>query len=232
MYKKIWITNLFLISNLLNGSMTDYQLSLIEHVKTSIQNAELAVSKLNQEILMLPGMSSPKVRYFLNNICSLPNGKYLEIGIWKGSTFISAVYNNNLLKAIAIDNRSLFAGPKEELENNLNKFLPPTSYQFYEVDAFTFDLRNIQDKINIYFYDGNHYQRDQELAFTYYNEIFDDTFIAIVDDYNWQQVQNGTQKAFKELGYKILFQRFLPSSGNGDTQQWWNGLYVAVVSKH
>ena len=75
---------------------TNYQLSLIEHVKQSIQNAELGISQLNSKILNLEGMSSDKVRHFLNNICSLEHGNYLEIGVWKGSTFISALYKNKL----------------------------------------------------------------------------------------------------------------------------------------
>lgn len=204
---------------------------LIEHVTNSIKNAELGISQLNSEILNLEGMSSDKVRHFLNNICSLENGKYLEIGVWKGSTFISALYKNTLQDAIAVDNWALFSGPKDTFQKNISHFLENTIYTFYESDCFKFDLKKIKNKINIYFYDGGHTFEDQKLAFTYYNEIFADTFIAIVDDYNWIEVQNGTQKAFKELGYNILFEQFLPSSHNGDTTSWWNGIYVAVISK-
>lgn len=236
MYKKwnlLFSISLFLNIHALNGSeLSTHELSLIGHVVTSIKKADLGISKLNGEILALEGMSSNKVRHFLNNICSLQNGRYLEIGVWKGSTFVSALYKNNLVDAIAIDNWSEFAGPKQAFQNNLAKFLPATPHTFYESDCFRFDLKNIKNKINIYFFDGAHTQEDQRLAFTYYNEILDNTFIAIVDDYNWQQVQDGTQIAFKQLGYTVLFEQFLPSAGNGDTSSWWNGIYVAVVSKH
>ncbi len=235
MYKKLLFSiSIGLNFYVLNSIDLNYQDFLIQHVKDSINNAELGISKISSEILDLDGMSGNKVRHFLNNICSLPNGKYLEIGVWQGSTFVSALYNNNLSEAIAIDNWSEFQGPKELFKNNLSRFLPSTFYSFYECDCFNFDLKNIKNKINIYFYDGGHTQEDQRLAFTYYNEIFEDTFIAIVDDYNWKQVQDGTQKAFKELGYKVLFQQYLPTDSQivGDSASWWNGIYVAVVSKN
>lgn len=238
MYKKFSISlNLLLNFYVFNCAMTDHQLFLIEHVKQSIHNAELGISKLTEEILNLEGMSSDKVRHFLNNICSLNGGKYLEIGVWKGSTFISALYNNNLSDAIAIDNWSLFAGPKETFINNVTNFLPTIASTFYESDCFKFNLDYIKNKINIYFYDGGHTQKEQELAFTYYNDIFENTFIAIVDDYNWKEVQDGTQEAFRKLNYKILYEQYLPSPFNPlptqrNTTMWWNGLYVAVISKN
>lgn len=224
--------NIFFAISSLSASQNNDGSYLIEHVIKSIENAELGTSNLTPEILNLEGMSSNKVRHFLNNICSLENGNYLEIGVWKGSTFISALYQNNLKYAVAIDNWSLFTGPKQIFKNNVARFLQDGAYTFYEADSFKFDLKNIANKINIYFYDGGHTTSEQKLAFTYYNDIFADTFIAIVDDYNWSEVQDGTQQAFQELGYNVLFEQYLPSSHNGDTTSWWNGIYVAVVSKN
>lgn len=52
-------------------------------------------SKLYSEpYLFHDRMSSPKVRHLLNNLCSLPSTSYLEIGTWKGSTWISALFQN------------------------------------------------------------------------------------------------------------------------------------------
>jgi hypothetical protein len=207
-------------------------LFLVEHVIQSVKNAEAGQSNLTSDILQLEGMSSNKVRHFLNNICALDGGRYLEIGVWKGSTFVSALYNNALLDAIAIDNWSEFTGPKQIFQQTVAQFLSATTYSFYESDCFKFDLQNIENKINIYFYDGGHSFDQQYNAFMYYNAILADYFIAIVDDYNGQQVQDGTQAAFKALGYNVIFEQFLPSRMNGDTQGWWNGIYVAVISKH
>jgi hypothetical protein len=76
--------------------MTHIEQELIQYVQLSVENAERGQSKLTPEILTIDGMSSPKIRHFLNNICSYPGASYLEIGCWKGSTFVSALYKNPL----------------------------------------------------------------------------------------------------------------------------------------
>ena len=63
-------------------------------------------------------MSGKKTRHFYNNICSMKNSRYLEIGTWKGSTLCSAMCNNKM-KCVAIDNWSQFNGPKNEFLKNL-----------------------------------------------------------------------------------------------------------------
>lgn len=220
-----------MISFKLNGLID--KKTLIEHVKKSISTAENGMSQLPPEILAIDGMSSSKVRHFLNNVCSLPQASYLEIGVWKGSTFISALYGNKQMKnAIAIDNWSEFGDPAEQFMGNTKKWLSNSSFMFYDQDCFKINKKTIfNNKVNIYFYDGNHARESQKLAFTYFNDIFEDTFIAIVDDWNWPQVAAGTDDAFKNLKYKILFEAKLFSAGDADRQNWWNGLYVAVISK-
>lgn len=105
-------------------------------------------------------------------------------------------------------------------------------HKFYSHDCFDVDPESfVFEEVNIYFYDGGHARQDQANAFLYYNNILDDVFIAIVDDWNWDDVRNGTFDAFKELGYQILYEVSLPSDGNGDISKWWNGLYVAVIRK-
>jgi len=213
--------------------LTKLENQLINHINTSIKNASHHHSKITDEILNISGMSSPKGRHLLNNICSLPNTHYLEVGSWKGSTLVSALYNNSqsVKSAIAIDNFSEFNGPEVECRNNINHFLSSYPLDFYNIDCFKFDLNNFAHKINIYFYDGNHSPQSQELAFTYYNDILDDVFIAIVDDWNWLDVRIGTYSAFSKLNYEVIFERYLPSADNGDVDLWWDGLYVALIRK-
>lgn len=208
--------------------------TLINHVQQSIANAQKGISKLTKEVLAIEGMSSAKNRHLLNNICSLPNANYLEIGVWKGSTFVAALYSNTAtLKAtIAIDNFTQFGGPKKEFLQNVASFLPNNKVEFYDYDCFkirkTFIFKN---PITIYFFDGDHTALAQQLAFTYYNDVFADTFIALVDDWNHEPTRIGTKQAFKELNYTILFEQELPAKFNGDLENWWNGLYIAVIKK-
>lgn len=223
-----------LLFNPLALALTEYQEKLIKHVNTSIKNAEMHISKLSPEVLLIPGMSSGKGRHLLNNICTLPEGRYLEIGTWQGSTFISALYNNHerVRQAYAIDNWSEFGGPKTEFLLNTQHYIPSLPFKLYEGNCFQLNLDTAFDHpINIYFYDGDHSFQAQKSAFTYFNNIFDETFIAIIDDYDWVSVHSGTQAAFEELNYEILYEKHLVSNGLNDAQTWWNGIYVAVISK-
>lgn len=213
---------------------------LVTHVQKSIQAAEISNSKLDSEILGIYGYSSSKVRHFLNNLCSLPGARYLEIGVWKGSTFISALYNNTdtICDAIAIDQWfdaqiPLLNNEKESFIANTAKFLPSKSFKLFEQDAFAITPEDICSpaSINIYFYDGDHSEKAQYQAFVHYDKILAHKFIAIVDDWNWLRVQQGTKRAFSDLKYKIIFEIELPSNGNCDTANWWNGLYVAIIEK-
>lgn len=216
-------------------SVNAQELAFINHVKQCIEAANTNKTKLSPEIFTIDGMSSPKVRTFLNNLCSLAHCNYLEIGCLKGSTFISALYENkNIGDATAVDNWSEFGGTQDEFLKNINRFLPRPPYRFevYEQDCFTLNKAQIFKKpVNVYFYDGAHDADAQEKAFTYFNDILDDVFITIVDDWNWDDARRGTFKAFKKLGYEILFEQELQSRHFADMEQWYCGLYVAVIRK-
>jgi hypothetical protein len=214
--------------------LTEREKAMISHVETCITRGENLHSKLSDEIIKLEGMSSPKVRHFLNNLCTMTDVSYLEIGCWKGSTFVASMFENhaNILSAVAIDDWSDFGGPKEEFLDNCSKFLGANRYAFYEKNCFAFDIKPIFERpVNIYFYDGAHTESAQELAFTYYDSVLDDVFVAVVDDWNHPPTVTGTRNAFQKLGYQILFERILPANWNGDTTNWWNGLYVSVIRK-
>lgn len=229
---KILISAVLLFVHYNNYGILSEQL-LINHIKNSIEKAQKGVSKLNSDILTIPGMSSHKVRHFLNNLCSLENAHYLEIGVWQGSTFISALHQNTdtLASAIAIDNWSEFNGPKNNFLSNTAKFLPKKTFLFVDHDCFTVDTQVFSNKVDIYFYDGNHSTESQKNAFIYFNDILADTFITVVDDWNAPEAPQGTKEAFKQLNYEVVYEVALPARFNGDTENWWNGLYVALIRK-
>ena len=198
-----------------------------EFIKKSIENSENSISKLDNEILKISGWSSNKVRHLLNNLCSLENINYLEIGLLLGSTFISALYKNNFKSAIGIDLQI-----HKEFYDNRNKFLSEyENIKIIENNCFSLDLNFIENKIDIFLYDGDHSEIDQERAFSYYDKILNNKFIAIVDDWNDIPSQIGTKKAFEKLNYKVIYERELFSDGNCDINKWWNGIYVGLIEK-
>lgn len=222
---------LFVVGSISAVTLTEREAKLIDHVVWSIEQAEKGESKITPAVLAVPGMTSPRVKNFLNNLCTLDQATYFEIGVWKGATFTAALFGNkkSLRQAVAMDNWSEFGGPAAEFKANCN-LIADVPFSFYNHDCFSVSKSGLFDApVDIYFYDGEHSAHNQERAFTYYNDIFADSFIAVVDDWNFGPVPYGTRRAFQKLGYTILFERELP--GKHDATLWWNGLYVAVIRK-
>ena len=67
----------------------------IQKIKNAIELANNYSSKITQQILDIDGMSSPKFRHLINNLVD-DQTRYLDIGTWKGSVLMSALYGNYL----------------------------------------------------------------------------------------------------------------------------------------
>jgi hypothetical protein len=209
---------------------------LTNKVNESFDNAEKSISKLNDEVLNLEGYSGNYTRHFYNNMLTLDDTRYLEIGTWKGSTVCSAMYGNKA-NVLCIDNWSEFGGPKQEFLNVFNKYKSENNASFVEGNCFTMDVSNL-GKFNIYLYDGDHSYDSHYKALTYYINNMDDTFVFIVDDWNWQQVRDATIKSIKDLNLTTVYEKEIRTSWDNSVpplheirKTWWNGMYVAVLKK-
>ena len=204
---------------------------LINRVNSAIAKAVTGQTKLTKTELTAEGMSSEKVRILLNELVK-SDTKYLEIGVWKGSTFISAMRGNTPKSAVAIDNFSQFNG-NMEIFNAACAASNVKDFTILDEDCFNLlpeSKQSIKD-VDVYFYDGDHRAEDQRQAITYYMENLANKFILIVDDYNWQSVVVGTKKGLEENNITVHADWSLPAYVEGDPQNWWNGLYVAVCEK-
>jgi len=202
---------------------------MVNFVDFCIKKAIKGETKLNQKAYEFDGMSSFKIRNFLNSLLEFPHSRYLEIGVWKGSTFYSALYMNNVEYAVAIDNWSQYHGTLEAFKENIKDLEVP--YEILSRDSFSVDKSFFKKTFNIYFYDGGHKSLEQEKALTYYLDVLEDTFIFICDDWNDYEVKEGTRSGIRKCNLKIEKEWELPAKYNGDKENWWNGLYVAVLSK-
>ena len=204
-----------------------------ERIQTAIDKAMNGESGLSNRI-RIEAQSSSKVRMFLNNLCNCPGTRYLEIGVWRGSTFVSALYGNedNVDVAVAIDTCEGLPDHKPgPFLEACEKYLREGSYTFIHDDAFKVNPGSLPGPFNVYFFDGPHDELSQYRAFSRYNRVLTDTFIAIVDDWNHPAAKTGTRKVFEDLCYDVEWEVELPATKNGDLSNWWNGLYVALVSK-
>ena len=202
---------------------------MIEQIQRSLFTVDQN-TKLNQKALQMSGMSSFKVRNFLNKLLEIPDARYLEIGVWQGATFYSALYGNSPQFAVAIDNFSQFEGSEQIFQANLNDVGVP--FEFINSDSFVTKGKLQSKKFNIYFYDGCHLESSQFKAIEYYYDNMDDEFIYICDDWNWPDVKNGTSRAIQSKNLSIVKEWDLPANGNGDLENWWNGLWVAILRKN
>jgi hypothetical protein len=191
----------------------------------------------------LCGFSGESFRHFMNNMGRIPDLNYLEVGSYCGSTLFSFLFNNldNINKAYAVDNWSQFndvGDPKSSFFKNRDLFFPNgiDQLEVIEHDCFTLDLSKIKEKINFYFYDGPHSEDDHYNAYMYYNDVLDDEFITVIDDWNSNSVKRGTSSAFKELGYEIVASFDIDTTDLDDWSahpdvNWWRGAYIAVIKK-
>ena len=223
-------------------------------IQSLLGGASLFVDGKSVEIPDIPfgerliGMSGVCFRHFLNNICEIPKANYLEVGTYGGSSLVSAAYGNGTIlnEVHAIDNFSEFIRedsgyhPRDDLQRNMNLHLGDMKdkIKFHEEDCFEFDLKKLP-KIQVYFYDGEHSMESQRKAFTYFEPVFDDVFIAIVDDWEQRQARLGTIQGLEEIGYDIVGSRaIIPGKRvnnvnrvNNPDPLWWSGTYIAVLKK-
>ncbi len=206
-------------------------------IDVAFQNAYNNISKITDDIISMEGMSGTKTRHFYNNLLTIADARYLEIGTWKGSSVCSAMYGNKA-KVICIDNWSEFGGPKDEFIENFEKYKGENDATFIESDCYNVDVAALP-KFNIYMYDGNHTTQSHYNALLHYYNCLDDVFIFIVDDWNWKEVRDGTVNSIEKLNLKILYEKEVkttnddthPDWGSPEQKEWHNGIYVAILQK-
>jgi hypothetical protein len=201
-------------------------ITLSEHADRAIEHALAGRSRLNEDVVSLPGLSTPTVRHLLNNLCDFPSANYLEVGTWTGSTLVSASYGN-VGRFTAVDNFAWSPPTREIFRRVRERFRDSCRFAFHDADCWSPALlRKLPKDVNVYFYDGPHGYEDHYQAFARYDPVLAREFIAVVDDWRLWPIRTATRAAFSVLGYRTLFEREFFTKGH-----WWNGLFIAVVRK-
>jgi Methyltransferase domain len=210
--------------------------ALLRHALTRALAIE---TKLPDWIFRMEGMSGRKYRTMVNELIgSLGDARYLEVGSWAGSTACSAICGNKV-KVRCIDNWSEFGGPKGRFLDNIHKVTTPDlDFQFIESDFRQVDYSAI-GRFNVYLFDGPHAEQDQFDGVMVAQPALDDHYILIVDDYNWQDVRDGTQRALRTLGVTVecavevrtTQDNAHPIQHQRENSDWHNGYYFAVCRR-
>ena len=212
-------------------------ITLITRVIGSIEMAKSSLTVLPEGVTSLQGMSGVKFRCFLNNL--MHGLSYLELGAWKGSTFISAVYKNMITSgyALAIDNFSEFNKDNDiklALTQNCKKFLVNDErYEIIDASTDDFDIKSCDKRFDVFFYDADHHTAPTRDGITKFSELMHDTFVLIVDDYSWENVKNGTEQAIKAISskFEMVFKMSIGTEVNNDNMGWWNGVGVFIFKR-
>jgi hypothetical protein len=183
----------------------------------------------------MQGMSGSKTRHLYNNLCNIKDANYLEVGTWKGSSFASSLFKNNI-NAIAIENWSEFNGPKDEFIKNIHELCPDQKFNFFEKDSFEItkeEINCIYDSVDIFLYDGCHKYESHKKAITHFQKFLSKYSIIIIDDWrndaNWECVQRGTYEGFKLSNLKIHHKiEMITHQESTGVSEYWNGFGLFV----
>lgn len=169
------------------------------------------------------------IRNIINNMCSNDDVRYLEIGLYRGGTF-SAALTGNSIRAVGIDNWSQnwkSGNPKEIFFSRINDIQGLNDFSIITADCWSSGL--LDEKFNVYLFDGPHGWQDQYDALDKYLQYMDDEFIYIVDDYdevNSPDVVNAVQQSIIDLDLEKTSEHYF-GRGHG----FHEGVYFCALKR-
>ena len=210
----------------------------IPHIIESIDKAERLDS--NYTGIAIESLTSNITKHFLNNICSLPDTVYLELGCYAGGTFYSALQNNNT-KGYAVDNYKQPTYPHRDdlnfkgYQNPKSVLLEPPWHpdKRYDYTLIEDDVTNITlpEQVNVIFYDADHNPQAQYNNLKHVHQYCKDEFILIIDDANMPGVIESVDEFVRVMKLDVIFERKVLTNKPEDDTSWWNGLYILLLKK-
>jgi hypothetical protein len=159
---------------------------------------------VRMRLRFLDGMSGQSFRHVLNEILKA-SSNYLEIGTWKGSTACAAL-DRNQLNAWIIDDWSDFGGPAQAALKNLSRFVGSSRLTIISQDFKTVDYEVlIPGQVDTYLFDGPHAEECHVLGAKVIDSLRFQSLIFIVDDWNWQEVRDGTLLGLSEINATVVY---------------------------
>ena len=216
------------------SKLTEEQKVLVELVQKSISFANRPTFFPCTPSIRFPvGMSGQRFRAFLHHLSNqLLDFQYLEIGVWQGST-ANAVLRGNCQHALLIDNWSEFGGPKRKAKRRLEKFIEANKVTLLDHDFKSISWSK-KYACDLYFYDGAHDYNSHFEAMKFLNNLEFINLILIVDDWNWENVKNGTLDGLKTQQVNLIYSfqvQTLPNEVKGRYSGWHNGTWIAIISR-
>ena len=185
------------------------------------------------------GMTTPSNMLMLNLAvqCLGKNECYLEVGTWRGATFIGALLDNDAY-GIAIDNDTMNDHDGDER----------SSYDVWRENVARFDVRHraeyidgsvpevftgleLPQRVGVYFFDGD--KSTPEAAYDGLAGVLPflaDEALILIDDANEMNIALAAAKLERENPKQLMRLLWLPTPGNCWTC-FWDGVMALVFKR-
>ena len=192
------------------------------------------------------GFSGYKTRYFINNLMrAIPSPKYLQVGLWKGSMFCSAIGYISGITAVGIDNFS-YGSVREELDLNISRSRGSNStVEILERDFSGVTLSG-RGPFDVFLYDGGRGIDANTILPTVIDSMAS-SFVLVVQDWDHaygggaSPLNAGILNSIERLGLTTDYYTnaqtggYYESGGNNSSDvlftDWHNGLGIFVLTK-
>lgn len=222
-------------------------------VDAALELSDSGISKISERERELFGLSSTRLRTLLNNLCTKPDTSYLELGVYKGATLVSALYGNPTVKAIGVDNYKyderepkkwapndgIWENIKSQLYDNLKRYKDPNmSVNTDNITLIEDSFENIdwsqQPKSDICFFDINPASSKEYDAF--FEKVIKSLktesliiFTNYSNDKNANELESALQKHADK--FSISWKRKRISSGLSDATQYYSGILILGIKR-
>jgi len=215
-------------------------------VENALSRAINSYRDLPDVCISTVGYSGYKTRYFINNLMrTVMMPKYLQVGLWKGSMFCSAIGGIPGVTAVGVDNFS-FQPNRAELDMNIRM----VKYSSTTVEIIERDFNGVsldgRGPFNVMLYDGGRGIAPETILPTVIDAM-DSSFVFIVQDWDHaygggaSPLNAGVLSSIADLGLTTQYYTnvqsggYYESVGNASSDvyytDWHNGLGIFVLSK-
>jgi hypothetical protein len=222
-------------------------------IDAALELSDSGLSKISEREREIFGLSSTRLRNLLNNLCSKPNTSYLELGVYKGATLVSALFGNAEVKAIGVENykyderepkkwapnNTIWENVKSQLHDNLSRYNDPDmSVNTTNITLLEDSFENInwaaQPKSDICFFDINPVTSAQyDIFFTEVLKSLKTESLLIFTNYSNDKNASELEAALVKHSDKlsISWKRKRISSGLSDATQYYSGILILGIKK-
>lgn len=224
-----------------------------EFIEACLDLSDNEHSKLSERERELFGLSSSRLRAFINNICSQDNTSYLEIGAYRGATLLCAVYGNKVAKAVGIDHfkydereptrwakeNTIWENVRSQLYANIDRYKDPdsnvdTSKITIIPQAFEEVEFNKSDRFDVCFFDATPVTEQSYINF--FNKILPHLTlesVIIFSNFSNENSSKSLLKVLEQYSDKFTIQHKAQriSSGLSDSTKYYSGILVLSIKK-